>query len=139
MLSQVKSVVSHTTRGMEIWSSGEASVLQKGLSITPANMIHALAAAEAKHCSLISEISLVARALLTLEYLQAYPQIIVLQMLQDGPAPPSCRWFLWPRRAQCLSQTTDAKLSPDCSFGEGGQVLAKSDRMIFGKECFLLC
>ncbi len=46
MLSLQKIVLSHTTRGLEIWSDGKCSLLCRGLSITPGNVIRACKEAE---------------------------------------------------------------------------------------------
>lgn len=48
MLSWQKKVLTHTTRGIETWREGEPNLFRKGLSITPGNVIFALAEAEAK-------------------------------------------------------------------------------------------
>ena len=139
MLSQVKSVVSHTTRGMEIWCNGEASVLQKGLSITPANMIHALAAAEAQGtAALISEISLGGTGLADFGVLTSLSTDYRIANATRWASTAKLQMVSLAKKGTMLVANTDAKLSPDCSFGEGGQVLAKSDRMIFGKEMFPL-
>ena len=59
MLSWQKKVLSHTTRGLEIWQDGKARLLEKGLSITPGNVIRATEVAKAQGVeALICEISL---------------------------------------------------------------------------------
>ena len=59
ILSGQKRVLSHTTRGLEIWDCGTPRLLKRGLSITPANVILALQEAlTQKAGALICEISL---------------------------------------------------------------------------------
>jgi coenzyme F430 synthetase len=135
MLSQVKSVISHTTRGMEIWCNGETSVLQKGLSITPANMIHALAAAEAQGtAALISEISLGGTGLADFGILTSFSTDYRIADATKWASTAKLQMVSLAKRGAKLVANTDVRLSPDRSFGEGGQVFAKSDRIILGKE-----
>jgi UDP-N-acetylmuramyl pentapeptide synthase len=42
MLSRTRVVVLHTTRGLELWSSGKARILHLGLSIAPGSILHAV-------------------------------------------------------------------------------------------------
>lgn len=59
ILSARGTVASHTTRGIEIWRKGDSEAVRSGLSIAPANVILAHAAAdEAKADHLVSEVSL---------------------------------------------------------------------------------
>src|SRR5512137_993649 len=59
ILSWQRKVLSHTTRGLEIWQDGKARLVEKGLSITPGNVIRATEAAKAQGATaLICEISL---------------------------------------------------------------------------------
>jgi coenzyme F430 synthetase len=135
MLSQVKSVLSHTTRGMEIWCNGETHVLQKGLSITPANVIHALAAAEAQGtAALITEISLGGTGLADFGVLTSFSTDYRIADATKWASTAKLQMVSLAKKGSVLVANTDARLSPDCSFGEGGQVLARPDRIIFGNE-----
>jgi len=59
VLSSRGTVVSHTTRGIEVWRDGKGELLRSGLSITPANVILAFdAAKEAGAEDLVCEVSL---------------------------------------------------------------------------------
>lgn len=137
ILSQVKSVLSHTTRGMEIWCNGETRMLQKGLSITPANVIHALAAAETQGTeALISEISLGGTGLADFGVLTSFSADYRIADATKWASTAKLQMVSLAKKGAKLVANTDTRLSLDCSFGEGGQVLAKPDRMIFVKEMF---
>ena len=59
MLSARRKAVSHTTRGIELWSGGSSRLLHQGLSITPGNVIPAMAEAVSHRAdALVLEISL---------------------------------------------------------------------------------
>jgi len=59
ILSRHAPALSHTTRGLEIWRDGRATLLMKGLSIAPGNVILAAEAARDRSVdSLICEVSL---------------------------------------------------------------------------------
>ncbi len=59
ILSAKRRVVSHTTRGIELWEGGNSQVLRAGLSITPGNVIEAMELARSFRADdLICEISL---------------------------------------------------------------------------------
>jgi coenzyme F430 synthetase len=135
MLSWQKKVLSHTTRGLEIWQDGKASLVEKGLSITPGNVIRATEAARAQGASaLICEISLGGTGLADYG--------IITGLSGDYPIANATKWAST-AKLQMLSlaksgakilANTDARLSPDVSFARGGSVYAKRNSLIFAKE-----
>ncbi len=135
MLSWQKKVLSHTTRGLEIWQDGKARLLEKGLSITPGNVILAREEALAHGVeALICEISLGGTGLADYG--------IVTSLSGDYPIANATKWAST-AKLQMLSlaksgakilANSDARLSPDVSFARGGRVYARPDRLIFAKE-----
>jgi len=135
ILSWQKKVLSHTTRGLEIWQDGKAGLVEKGLSITPGNVIRATEAARAQGAAaLICEISLGGTGLADYG--------IITSLSGDYPIANAAKWAstaklqmlsLAKRGAKILANT-DARLSPDVSFARGGRVYARPDSLIFAKE-----
>jgi UDP-N-acetylmuramyl pentapeptide synthase len=135
MLSWQKKVLSHTTRGLEIWQDGKARLLEKGLSITPGNVIHATQVAKAHGAmALICEISLGGTGLADYG--------IITSLSGDYPIANATKWAST-AKLQMLSlaksgarilANSDARLSPDLSFSRGGTVYANPDSLIFAKE-----
>ncbi|MDD2755005.1 MAG: coenzyme F430 synthase, partial [Methanothrix sp.] len=112
-----------------------ASLVEKGLSITPGNVIRATEAASAQGASaLICEISLGGTGLADYG--------IITGLSGDYPIANATKWAST-AKLQMLSlaksgakilANTDARLSPDVSFARGGSVYAKPDSLIFDKE-----
>ena len=135
MLSWQKKVLSHTTRGLEIWQDGKSRLLEKGLSITPGNVIHAAEVAKPQGAeALICEISLGGTGLADYG--------IVTSLSGDYSIANATRWAST-AKLQMLSlaksgarllANSDAWLSPDVSFARGGRVYARPDSLIFAKE-----
>jgi len=135
MLSWQKKVLSHTTRGLEIWQDGKACLVEKGLSITPGNVIHATEVAETQGAmALICEISLGGTGLADYG--------IITGLSGDYPIANATKWAST-AKLQMLSlaksdakilANIDARLSPDVSFARGGRVYARLDSLIFDKE-----
>ncbi len=135
ILSWQKRVLSHTTRGLEIWQHGKACLVEKGLSITPGNMICATEAAKAQGAqALICEVSLGGTGLADYG--------IITSLSGDYPIANATKWAST-AKLQMLSlakngakilANIDARLSPDVSFGRGGSIYAKQDRLITAKE-----
>ena len=135
MLSWQKKVLSHTTRGLEIWQDGKSRLLEKGLSITPGNVIRAREEAQARGVeALICEISLGGTGLADYG--------IVTSLSGDYSIANATKWAST-AKLQMLSlaksgakilANTDARLSPDVSFARGGRVYARPDSLIFAKE-----
>jgi coenzyme F430 synthetase len=135
ILSWQKKVLSHTTRGLEIWQDGKASLVEKGLSITPGNVIRATEASRDHGASaLICEISLGGTGLADYG--------IITGLSGDYPIANATKWAST-AKLQMLSlakngarilANTDARLSPDVSFARGGSVYVRPDSLIFDKE-----
>jgi UDP-N-acetylmuramyl pentapeptide synthase len=135
VLSRQKKVLSHTTRGLEIWQDGKAYPVEKGLSITPGNVIRATKVASAQGAAaLICEISLGGTGLADYG--------IITSLSGDYPIANASKWAstaklqmisLAKSGAKILANT-DARLSPDVSFARGGSVYARPDSLIFNKE-----
>ncbi len=135
MLSWQKKVLSHTTRGLEIWQDGKSRLLEKGLSITPGNVIHAAEVAKLQGAeALICEISLGGTGLADYG--------IVTSLSGDYSIANATKWAST-AKLQMLSlaksgakilANSDARLSPEVSFARGGRVYARPDSLIFAKE-----
>jgi len=135
ILSWQKKVLSHTTRGLEIWQDGKASLVEKGLSITPGNVIRATEAAKSQGArALICEVSLGGTGLADYG--------IITSLSGDYPIANATKWAST-AKLQMLSlakngakilANIDARLSPDVSFARGGRVYARPDSLIFAKE-----
>jgi len=135
MLSWQKKVLSHTTRGLEIWQDGKSRLLEKGLSITPGNVIRAREEALAHGVeALICEISLGGTGLADYG--------IVTSLSGDYPIANATKWastaklqmLALAKNGAKLLANSDARLSPDVSFARGGRVYARPDSLIFAKE-----
>ena len=134
MLSCQKNVVSHTTRGLELWRKGEATLLRKGLSITPGNVIPAMAEAEAQKAdALISEISMGGTGLADWGILTSLSGDYRIAGGTKWASTAKLQMVSLAKQGARLVANNDARLSPDIAFGVGG-VRAEPDRMIFGKE-----
>ncbi len=134
MLSSQKKVVSHTTRGLELWRGGETSLLRKGLSITPANEIPAAAEAEAQGAdALISEVSLGGTGLAEFGIITSLSGDYRIGGGTKWASSAKLQMVSLAKEGARLVANTDACLSPDISFGMKG-VSVEPDRVIFGKE-----
>ncbi|OPY50380.1 MAG: UDP-N-acetylmuramate--L-alanine ligase [Methanosaeta sp. PtaU1.Bin112] len=135
ILSWQKKVLSHTTRGLEIWEEGKARLLEKGLSITPGNVIRAMQAAQASEAeALVCEISLGGTGLADYG--------IITSLSGDYPIAGATKWAstaklqmlsLAKRGAKILANA-DARLSPEVSFARGGRIFARPDALIFRRD-----
>ena len=135
LLSRQKRVLSHTTRGLEIWQEGKPRLLQEGLSITPANVIPALAAAKAHEVqALICEISLGGTGLADYGILTSLSGDYRIAVGTRWASTAKLQMLSLARRGARLLANADARLSPDVSFARGGRIYARLDRLIFGKE-----
>ena len=135
MLSWQKKALSHTTRGLEIWQDGKSRLLEKGLSITPGNVIRAREEAQARGVeALICEISLGGTGLADYG--------IVTSLSGDYPIAKATKWastaklqmLALAKSGAKILANIDARLSPDVSFARGGRVYARPDSLIFAKE-----
>lgn len=135
ILSRQKKVLSHTTRGLEIWNAGEPSLLKKGLSITPGNVIIAAEAAALQEAdALICEVSLGGTGLADYGILTSLSEDYRIADGSKWASTAKLQMISLARKGAKLLANTDARISVDISFAVGGQVDARPDRLIFGKD-----
>ena len=135
MLSRQKKVLSHTTRGLEIWQDGKARLLEKGLSITPGNVIHATEVAQVQRVqALICEISLGGTGLADYGILTSLSGDYLVANATKWASTAKLQMLSLAKRGAKLLANSDARLSPDISFARGGRVHASPNRLIFAKE-----
>jgi coenzyme F430 synthetase len=133
MLSRQKRVLSHTTRGLEIWSKGESHLLKNGLSITPGNVILAAEAAAAQEAdALICEISLGGTGRADVGILTSLSGDYRIAGASKWASTAKLQMISLARKGSKLIANTDARISADVSFASEGRVDAKPDRLIFG-------
>ncbi|MEI6104162.1 MAG: coenzyme F430 synthase [Methanothrix sp.] len=135
MLSWQKKVLSHTTRGLEIWQDGKARILEKGLSITPGNVIHAAQVAKAHRVeALICEISLGGTGLADYGIVTSLSGDYSIANATKWASTAKLQMLSLARSGAKILANSDARLSPDVSFARGGRVYARPDSLIFAKE-----
>ena len=134
ILSHQKRVLSHTTRGLEIWSAGETHLLKNGLSITPGNaIIAAEAAAKQGAAALICEISLGGTGRANYGILTSLSGDYRIAGASKWASTAKLQMISLARKGSKLIANTDARISADISFASEGRVDAKPDRLIFGE------
>jgi UDP-N-acetylmuramyl pentapeptide synthase len=134
MLSHQKRVLSHTTRGLEIWSAGETHLLKNGLSITPGNaIIAAEAAAKQGAAALICEISLGGTGRANYGILTSLSGDYRIAGASKWASTAKLQMISLARKGSKLIANTDARISADISFASEGRVDAKPGRLIFGE------
>jgi UDP-N-acetylmuramyl pentapeptide synthase len=139
ILSSQKMVVSHTTRGLEIWHNGEARVLQTGLSITPANVIPAFAAAEAQEAeAMVSEVSLGGTGIADYSILTSFSGDYRIAGGTKWASTAKLQMVSLAKVGSRLIANTDTGLSADFSFGAGGFVQAEQQSLLFGRDSVAL-
>lgn len=135
ILSRQKRVLSHTTRGLEVWSAGDPHLLKKDLSITPGNVIIAAEAAAAQEAdALICEISLGGTGQANYGILTSLSGDYRIAGASKWASTAKLQMVSLARKGTKLIANTDARISADISFASGGRVDAKPDRLIFGKD-----
>lgn len=135
MLSWRKKVLSHTTRGLEIWQYGKARLLEEGLSITPGNVIHADEVAKAMGVeALICEISLGGTGLADYGIVTSLSGDYLIANATKWASAAKLQMLSLAKSGSKLLANTDARLSPDVSFAAEGRVYARQDSLIFAKE-----
>lgn len=135
MLSRQKKVLSHTTRGLEIWQEGKARLLEKGLSITPGNVIPAAEVGEAHAVqALICEISLGGTGLADYGIITSLSGDYCLANGSKWASTAKLQMLALAKRGARLLANSDARLSPDVSFAAKGRVYARPNSLIFAKE-----
>jgi len=139
MLSDQKRVVSHTTRGLEIWRNGEARILQTGLSIAPANVIPAIAAAEAEEAeAFVSEVSLGGTGIADYGILTGFSGDYRIAGGTKWASTAKLQMVSLAKVGSRLIANTDTGLSSDVSFGARGFVQAELQSLLFGRDSVAL-
>ncbi|MDD4163435.1 MAG: coenzyme F430 synthase [Methanothrix sp.] len=135
MLSRQKKVLSHTTRGLEVWQEGKARLLEKGLSITPGNVIHATKVALAEGAqALICEISLGGTGLADYGILTSLSGDYLIANATKWASTAKLQMLSLAKSGAKILANNDARLSPDVSFAGGGRIYARPDKLIFANE-----
>lgn len=132
MLSICGRVVSHTTRGIELWpdGSGSGQLVRSGLSITPANVIPALSEALSLNAdALVSEISLGGTGLADIGVLTSFSGDYMIAGRTRWASTAKLQMVSLARNGFKLVANTDVRISPDTSFGQKGQVWALPGRL----------
>jgi hypothetical protein len=139
ILSFHQFVVSHTTRGIELWEDGSSRVLEVGLSIAPGNVIRALDVAGAMGASaLVCEISLGGTGLADCGILTSFSGDYRIARGTKWASTAKLQMAALAKEGSCLVANADAKISPDLSFGDGGTVRAEPEELSIGKDSFPL-
>ena len=123
MLSGQKSVISHTTRGIEAWYDGSSRLIQGGLSITPGNVIKAMEAAEANGAeALVCEISLGGTGIADFGILTSLSGDYMIAGRSKWASTAKLQMLSLAKPGAKLVANTDCCLSCDLSFGERGKL-----------------
>lgn len=141
MLSARGRVVSHTTRGIELWSDGSGSgrLVRSGLSITPGNVIPALSEAlSLKADALVSEISLGGTGLADFGVLTSFSGDYMIAGRTRWASTAKLQMVSFAKKGFRLVANTDVRISPDVSFGPGGQVWALPGRLRLKEEDYTI-
>lgn len=139
LLSGEKKVVSHTTRGIELWSKGSSRLLQTGLSITPGNVIRAVEAAEANQSDqLVCEVSLGGTGLADIGVLTSFSGDYRIAQGTAWASTAKLQMVTMAKEDSRIVANTDVRISPEVSFGREGFVWATPDKLQFGNEAVSL-
>lgn len=131
-----KKVVSHTTRGLEVWSGGSSRLIRHGLSITPANVIlaHEAARSERAH-ALVSEVSLGGTGAADCGVLTSLRGDYLIAGKTLWASTAKLQMLSLSRAGSQLVAGTDAAISADLTFtgasSGSGDVQCTSERLIF--------
>jgi UDP-N-acetylmuramyl pentapeptide synthase len=137
ILSTKGKVVSHTTRGIEVWRDRKSEVAATGLSITPANVIRAFDAAEkAGAADLISEVSLGGTGLADFGLLTSFAGDYKMAGGSLWASTAKLQMASLSKRGSKLIAGEDVKISADLTFGPGprGQVWCDGWEILAGGE-----
>jgi UDP-N-acetylmuramyl pentapeptide synthase len=135
ILSRGKKVLSHTTRGLELWAEGESRTTQKGLSITPANVIPAFDAAKAQNVdALISEISLGGTGTADFGILTSFSGDYRIAGESAWASTAKLQMVSLAKCGSKLLSGCDVKISSDLTFGADGDVRAERNSLHFGES-----
>jgi hypothetical protein len=132
-------VVSHTTRGLELWQEGSSRMLEMGMSIAPGNVIRALDVAGIEDASaLVCEISLGGTGLADCGVLTSFSGDYRIAQGTKWASTAKLQMAALAKEGSVLVANVDAKISPDISFGEKGTVRVLHEELSLGRECIPL-
>lgn len=128
-------VVSHTTRGIELWDGGRSRVLGSGLSITPGSVIKAFEAAGALHPkAIVSEVSLGGTGLADYNILTSFGGDYRIAGGTMWASTAKLQMISLARPGTRLIANTDTRIAPDLSFGPGGTVRFSAHQIKIGEK-----
>lgn len=135
ILSRHAPALSHTTRGLEIWRNGRPTLLMKGLSIAPGNVILAAEAARERSVdSLICEVSLGGTGLADYGILTSLYGDYLIAGESRWASTAKLQMLSLARKGMKFIANFNAMLSTDLSFAEGGRVYARPEDLVFGRK-----
>ncbi len=139
ILSGKMKVLSHTTRGLEIWQDGQPRLMRSGLSITPASIIDALALAEAESVrAIVCEVSLGGTGLADYGIITSLSTDYLIAGKTKWASTAKLQMLSLAKRGAKILCNADARLSPDVTFAFGGMVSARSGELDFAGRTVLL-
>ena len=135
ILSGSRSVLSHTTRGLEIWVAGRPRLVKSGLSITPGSVIAALDAAEAEGAqALVAEVSLGGTGLADFGILTSLSPDYLIAGSTKWASTAKLQMLSLARRGAKILCHEEARIAADVTFAAAGTVRASRDDLFFGRE-----
>ena len=139
ILSLHRKVISHTTRGLEIWQDGRSAILEKGLSIAPANVVRAVQAAEDSGvASLICEVSLGGTGLADYGILTSLSGDYMIASGSKWASTAKLQMLSLAKKEMKFIADRETGISADHPFGIGSGIYACPDRLVLGKEEVIL-
>jgi coenzyme F430 synthetase len=132
ILSGKRRIVSHTTRGIELWSRGSSRLLQSGLSITPGNVILAWQAAKANNAdALICEVSLGGTGLADYGVLTSFDGDYRIAQGTMWATTAKLQMVSLAKKGFKLVANANVRISSEISFGPPGYVRTTPDKLYF--------
>jgi len=126
-------VISHTTRGIQLWDGRTSHLLQGGLSITPANVILAADASRSHRAdALVCEVSLGGTGIAEYGVLTSFARDYRIAGESMWASTAKLQMITLSRDGFRLVANVDTSLSADLSFGRGGDVFTVDDKICFG-------
>ncbi len=135
MLSNKKKVISHTTQGLEIWNNGSCKTLQKGLSITPANVLSAIDAAISNGAqALVCEVSLGGTGLADYAILSSFSGDYLIANGMKWDSTAKLQMLSLAKEGAKLVANSDTNLSADLQFGPYREVSIEPNEIHAGEN-----
>ncbi len=138
ILSARGTVISHTTRGIDVWRDGRSEVVTSGLSITPANVIRAFdAAKDSGAADLVCEVSLGGTGLADFGVLTSFAGDYKIAGGALWASTAKLQMISLSKRGSKLIAGEDVRISADLTFGpgprgqvwcDGREILARGER-----------